>query len=190
MSIWKTLGPGILFAGTAIGVSHLVQSTRAGAQWGLGLVVVLVLANLIKYPAFAFGPHYAAATGKTLLEGYRNQGRWALVLFGLMTIGTMFTVQAAVAVVTAELVKVTFGWSVSPEWIAVGLVSACAGILAVGRFRWLDRTIKFTVAVLTVSTLVATIVVWPRIDFDSFALLPPVDGKLLLFMAAGRRDRW
>ena len=26
----RTLGPGILFASTAIGVSHLVQSTRAG----------------------------------------------------------------------------------------------------------------------------------------------------------------
>ena len=29
----KTLGPGILFASTAIGVSHLVQSTRAGAEY-------------------------------------------------------------------------------------------------------------------------------------------------------------
>ncbi len=28
----KTFGPGILFACTAIGVSHLVQSTRAGAE--------------------------------------------------------------------------------------------------------------------------------------------------------------
>ena len=31
----KTAGPGILFACTAIGVSHLVQSTRAGADYGL-----------------------------------------------------------------------------------------------------------------------------------------------------------
>ncbi|MGB2229355.1 MAG: hypothetical protein ACPHZB_07495, partial [Flavobacteriales bacterium] len=30
----KTLGPGILFASTCIGVSHLVQSTRAGALAG------------------------------------------------------------------------------------------------------------------------------------------------------------
>jgi len=29
----KTAGPGILFASTAIGVSHLIQSTRAGAVW-------------------------------------------------------------------------------------------------------------------------------------------------------------
>ena len=34
----KNLGPGLLFAGAAIGVSHLVQSTRAGADFGLGLI--------------------------------------------------------------------------------------------------------------------------------------------------------
>ena len=37
----KTLGPGILFASTAIGVSHLVQSTRAGANYGFGLLFLL-----------------------------------------------------------------------------------------------------------------------------------------------------
>ena len=39
----KTLGPGILFASTAIGVSHLVQSTRAGAKYGFGLLILSLL---------------------------------------------------------------------------------------------------------------------------------------------------
>lgn len=30
--LMRVLGPGILFAGTSIGGSHLVQSTRAGAE--------------------------------------------------------------------------------------------------------------------------------------------------------------
>ena len=45
-NLLKTLGPGILFASTAIGVSHLVQSTRSGAEFGFGLVLVVILANL------------------------------------------------------------------------------------------------------------------------------------------------
>ena len=32
-----SFGPGLLWAATAIGVSHLVQSTRAGASAGFGL---------------------------------------------------------------------------------------------------------------------------------------------------------
>lgn len=46
------LGPGLLFAGAAIGVSHLVQSTRAGAEFGMGLIWALLLVNLFKYPFF------------------------------------------------------------------------------------------------------------------------------------------
>ena len=51
-SILKKLGPGLLFAGAAIGVSHLVQSTKAGADFGLGLIWALIIANLFKYPFF------------------------------------------------------------------------------------------------------------------------------------------
>ena len=30
----KSLGPGLMWAGAAVGVSHLIQSTRAGANFG------------------------------------------------------------------------------------------------------------------------------------------------------------
>jgi Mn2+/Fe2+ NRAMP family transporter len=107
----KALGPGILWAGAAVGVSHLVQSTRAGASYGLGLLGLVIIANIFKYPAFSFGPRYAAATGTSLLEGYRRQGRWALILYTLLTLGTMFTIQAVVTVVTAGLGVALLGWS-------------------------------------------------------------------------------
>ena len=68
---YKILGPGLLYAGAAIGVSHLVQSTRAGADFGYGLVWAVLLANFLKYPFFEYGPRYAASTGKSLLHGYQ-----------------------------------------------------------------------------------------------------------------------
>ena len=48
INFFKKLGPGLLFAGAAIGVSHLVQSTRAGADFGFSLIWALILANFIK----------------------------------------------------------------------------------------------------------------------------------------------
>ena len=63
----RVLGPGMLFAAAAVGVSHLVQSTRAGAVYGLAMLVPIVLANALKYPAFRFGPEYAAAARTSLL---------------------------------------------------------------------------------------------------------------------------
>jgi Mn2+/Fe2+ NRAMP family transporter len=64
-TLLKAIGPGILLAGAAIGVSHLVQATRAGAEFRFGLLGLLVLACATKYPFLEFGPRYAAATGRT-----------------------------------------------------------------------------------------------------------------------------
>lgn len=171
----RALGPGLLFAAAAVGVSHLVQSTRAGAQYGLEMVAVVVAANLLKYPAFRFGPQYAAATGTSLLEGYRRRGRFAVALYGALTLATMFTVQAAVTIVTAGLALAVLGAQVSAATASAAILLACAGVLAVGRFRWLDRVVKVLVAILTVSTVLATGLVllrapelgaslWPRFD--------------------------
>ncbi len=157
--ILKSLGPGLLWAGAAIGVSHLVQSTRAGASFGFALVWAVILANVFKYPFFEFGPRYAAATGESLLEGYRRLGRWTVAVFTLLTFGTMFTVLAAVTAVTAGLAARITGLTVSPLiWCAV-LLAVCGLILIPGRYPLLDKTIKAVIVLLTLSTLTALVIV-------------------------------
>lgn len=148
----KSLGPGLLWAGAAIGVSHLVQSTRAGANYGFALVWAVLLANIFKYPFFEYGPRYAAATGENLLQGYKRLGTWVLVLFFLLTFGTMFTIQAAVTIVTAALLSFASGGGLSPlQWSMIVLV-VCMFLLAVGKYSLLDKTIKVVIVALTVST--------------------------------------
>ena len=186
-AFFAAFGPGILFAGAAVGVSHLVQSTRAGADFGLGFLVVVLVANLVKYPAFRFGPEYAAATSTSLLEGYRRQGRFALVLYGLLTVATMFTVQAAITLVTAGLAKFLFGLELPVIAVAVVLNIVCASVLALGRYPLLDRVTKGIVALLTVSTLIATAAVLPDVPFSTIALWPKQGGgdlQTILFSAA------
>jgi len=185
--LWKAIGPGVLFTGAAVGVSHLVQSTRAGAMFGFGLVLVIVLANAAKYPAFRFGPQYAAATHTSLLEGYRRQGKWALVVYALFTVGTMFTVQAAVTMVTAGLAIFLLGIDASPVLVSAVLFAICAGLLAAGRYRWLDLIGKVVVTILAVSTLAATALALPRVDWSQMVLWVPLeelDLTAVFFIAA------
>ena len=163
---WAALGPGLLFAGAAVGVSHLVQSTRAGAVYGLSLAIFVVLANLLKYPAFSFAPRYAAATGTSLLEAYRRQGRWALWLYAAVTVGTMFAVQAAVTLVTAGLAEALFGGALGPLGYAAAITGFAALTAAVGGFAALDRAMKVIMAALTLSTLAATAMALPRVDWS------------------------
>ncbi|MCA8912496.1 MAG: Nramp family divalent metal transporter [Planctomycetes bacterium] len=187
-SFWKALGPGLLWAGAAVGVSHLVQSTRAGASFGFALLGVLVVANIFKYPAFSFGPRYAAATGTSLLEGYRRQGKWALVLYGLLTLGTMFTVQAVVTLVTAALLSALFGLKNAVVWLSAVLTIVCAGLLAIGHYKWLDKIVKVVVAILTVTTVLATILALPKIDWGSTTFVMSsdffTDPPMILFLVA------
>src|SRR5690606_41984837 len=80
------LGPAIVMAGASIGVSHVVQASRAGADFGMQLLILVVLANVLKYPFFGFGHRYYAATGEHLLAGYKRLHPGVLVLFLILNI--------------------------------------------------------------------------------------------------------
>ncbi len=153
----KSLGPGLLWAGAAIGVSHLVQSSRAGAIYGFDLVGIILLINLFKYPFFEFGPRYAASTGESLLQGYNRLGKWGLILYVLLTLGTMFTLQAAITAVTAGLFSNVFPGSFTPfTWALIILITGIL-IITIGKFSFLDKIIKFIISLLAISTLVAVV---------------------------------
>ena len=153
----KKLGPGLLFAGAAIGVSHLVQSTRAGAEFGLGLLWALLLVNLFKYPFFQYGPRYASATGESLLDGYKKLGKGVLVAYFILSLATMFTIQTAVTIVTAGLASSLFGDFVSIEVWTVIILIICLSLLIIGKYKLLDNLMKIIIIVLTISTLVAVV---------------------------------
>lgn len=155
--ILKTLGPGILFASTAIGVSHLVQSTRAGADFGFKLIPFIIAANLFKYPFFEFGARYANSTGESLIDGYAKIGRWMLWLYFLITLGSMFFVSAAVGAVTSGFLQNLFGIGDWGMWATAALFGSCLLLLVIGSFKALDSLIKVIGAVLLISTIVAFI---------------------------------
>lgn len=183
----QKLGPGLLFAGAAVGVSHLVLSTRAGADYGFGLIWLVVLANLMKYPFFEFGPRYAMATGESLLEGYHRIGKWVLWLFVIMSLGTIFTVQTAVTIVTASLASQLFALELPLAYWALIILSVSAVILIVGKYKVLDKLMKWIIIVLSVSTLIAVIIAAsnyiPNERPLNLVQILPTDRSLLLFFA-------
>lgn len=158
LSKFRKLGPGLLFAGAAIGVSHLVQSTRAGADYGWGLLWALLLVNLFKYPFFQFGPRYALATGESLLDGYYKLGKVYLWIYFFLNIATMFTIQTAVTIVTAGLASNLFDISTNMIYWSIGITTVCYAVLLIGRYQLLDKFMKIIIVVLTISSVVAVLV--------------------------------
>jgi Mn2+/Fe2+ NRAMP family transporter len=151
----KTAGPGILFACTAIGVSHLVQSTRAGADFGLLILGFVILVLLLKYPFFEYGSRYANSTQTSIIDGYKKLGKPALWLYFLLTISSMFFVTGAVGFVTAGFFENLFGIDFLREWTVIILFAVCVGTLAIGKYNVLDSLIKIIAIVLLISTISA-----------------------------------
>lgn len=183
----KTLGPGILFATTAIGVSHLVQSTRAGAEYGFALIGFALMANVLKYPFFEFGSRYANATGKSLIYGYHKLGKGMLVLYLAITLISMFTVAAAVTYVCVGLMINLFQLSLDPSEASILLMAVCMAVLLSGKFSLLDGLIKLIGSVLLISTLMAFLMtLWhgPVATWDQLVLPLELDKKNVFFLIA------
>ncbi|MBO6517708.1 MAG: divalent metal cation transporter [Bacteroidia bacterium] len=159
LSKLKALGPGLLYAGAAVGVSHIVQSTRAGAEYGYILIIGIILAHIFKYPFFELGPKFTQFTGQNLLHGYARLSKWALVVVAILTVATMFTIQAAVTIVTAGLaLKITnLAGVITPVTMSVALLIICTLISAVGRFNVLDKLMKVIMVTLSITTVVAVV---------------------------------
>ena len=177
----KTLGPGILFASTAIGVSHLVQSTRAGANYGFGFLFFIIIANLLKYPFFEFGSRFANATETSIIDGYKKLGEWVLWSYLIITLISMFFITSAVGAVTSGFLQNLFNTTEIGIWNHIILFAICVGILSFGKYDSLDRLIKIIGFTLLISTLTAFILVlikgpvsntlFPIIDYNKNDIL-------------------
>jgi len=184
IKIIAKLGPGLLFAGAAIGVSHLVQSTRAGAEFGWGLIWALILVNIFKYPFFQYGPRYAIATGESLLDGYYKIGKVFLITYFILNLATMFTIQTAVTIVTAGLASSLFGITDNMVLWSLIITIMCYIILLLGKYQILDKIIKVIILILAISTIFSTGVASINTDeVYSFKQIFP-SGSGLVFLVA------
>ncbi|MEX1383397.1 NRAMP family divalent metal transporter, partial [Lutibacter sp.] len=134
---------------------------------GFGLIWALVLIHIVKYPFFQFGPRYATATGESLLDGYKKLGKGVLLTYFILNLATMFTIQAAVTIVTAGLAATLFGITTNPVIWSIIITLICFSLLVIGKYKLLDNLMKLIIITLTISTLVALTIAY----FNSNATL-------------------
>lgn len=156
----KNLGPGLLFACMAIGTSHLVLSTKAGAQYGWVMIIPILLANILKYPFFEFGIRYTAVTEKSLIEGYLNLGKKYLWIYAIVTIVSIFTLLAALYVVTAGLLMNLLNISgIGLSAVVLCLFVFISSVLIIGRYQFLENSLKAVISILFVALIITTVLV-------------------------------
>ena len=159
---WKSrlgaLGPGILMATAAIGGSHLVASTQAGALFGWQLFWLIVVVNVLKYPFFRFGMEYTLATKNSLVEGYKNQGPGYFYSFIALNIIAAVVNTAGVLLLTASLLHYALPISIPVTLLCWVILAMCLIILLLGHFKALDNVAKAIMGLLTIATITALVI--------------------------------
>ncbi|WP_305373307.1 NRAMP family divalent metal transporter [Photobacterium leiognathi] len=145
-------------ASAAVGGSHLVASTKAGAIYGWQLAVLIILVNLFKYPFFRAGIQYTMGTGRTLVEGYAKLGRPYLCLFLCLTTISAIINTAALLMFSASLLGYFIPFSLSMSSLSIIVLTTCLVILFTGHYKALDMLAKIIMAILTITTLIAVII--------------------------------
>lgn len=155
---WRAFGPGILMASAAIGGSHLISSTQAGALYGWQLAIMIILANVFKYPFYRFGTEYAYSTGDSLVVGYAKKSRAYLWIFFILCIMSGIISTGAVALLCAVILGHLFPFELGTLPLAAGVMIASWVLLVAGHYKVLDNITKWIIMALTVATIAAVAV--------------------------------
>ena len=154
----QSLGPGIMMATAAVGGSHLVASTKAGAIYGWQLAGLILLVNLFKYPFFRAGVQYTLGTGNSLIQGYDGLGRSYLWVFTGLSVISAIVNTAALLLFSASLLGYFLPFGLSLPVLSAVVAIACLAILFAGHYKALDGLSKGIMAVLVIATLSAVII--------------------------------
>ncbi|WP_228517731.1 NRAMP family divalent metal transporter [Aliidiomarina indica] len=144
-------------ATAAIGGSHLVASTQAGALFGWQLAGLILLVNVLKYPFFRFGVDYTLTHNESLLHGYFRKGRGYLWAFLLLNIVAAVVNTAGVLLLTASMLYFVIPHGPNVLILSAIILMVCLLILLLGKYRVLDTLARVMMVILAALTVLAVI---------------------------------
>lgn len=179
----SALGPGIILAASAVGGSHIIASTQAGAQFGFQLAGFIIAVNVLKYPFYAMAFHYSLCEGQSVLSGYAEKGRYYLPLFLLFNVVASLINIAAGTLLSAVLLQLLLPLPLSITGMSILVLVSFLFFLRRQPYQVLDRLSKHLMLILSVVTILALILAW--LNYDQSTLLLTTANALSPWTIAG-----
>ncbi len=174
--LWAVLlaiGPGIFCIGYTIGTGSVTSMAKAGSQFGMQLLWVLVLSCLFAWVMMEAYGRYAIVTGGTSLHGFKTRFRYGRTISLLIFIGVV-TAQwgnlSGLIGLTANGLYEAFRLfmpGLSPEnyWAVLGIAALLLAILYaflwVGRYSFFEKILVFFVTLMGLSFILSMFIVLP-----------------------------
>lgn len=153
-SLAKMIGPGLLVAAAGIGAGDMVSSTVAGANNGLLLLWVVLLAAFLKCVLNEGIARWQLASGKTALEGWSTEMP-AIVRYYFAIYLVLWTISVSSALTNAcglGIENLT-GGRIPRSWGAVIHSFVGFGSVLIGGFRGFEKVMKLLIGVMFFSII-------------------------------------
>ncbi len=197
-AVLLTIGPGIFCIGYTIGTGSVTSMAKAGSQFGMELLWVLVLSCLFAWVMMEAYGRYAIVTGDTSLHGFKTRFRFGRTIALLIFIGVV-TAQwgnlSGLIGLTANGLYEAFRLfmpGLSPEnyWAVLGiaafLIIMLYGFLWVGRYSFFEKILVFFVTLMGLSFILSMFIVLPppgEIVSGLIPRIPDVPGAKIMVAA-------
>lgn len=164
-NILNTLGPGIVVAATGIGAGDLIAAAVSGAQYGYTLLWAAIVGAVLKYVLNEGVSRWQLVNGSSLMQAWTEKLNtfFSWYFFVYLIIWSFIVAAALMAVCGLAAHAIIPGLNVA-QWGVVHSFLAVALVLG-GKYRWVERIMKFFIALMFVITITSAILIKPDMPY-------------------------
>ncbi len=192
------VGPGIFCIGYTIGTGSVTSMSKAGSQYGMQLLWVLILSCLFAWTLMEAYGRYAIITGKSAVYSFRTEMKFGKVLAILLIVGIVIgqwnSLSGIVGLSANALYEITRlffpSLSATNYWailgIAIALLIVLYSLLVVGQYSFFEKILVIFVTIMGISFLISMFMVFPDPAeiAKGFVISIPDDAEGKLMVAA------
>src|SRR5690606_19875483 len=176
---WRIIGPGLVVAATGIGAGDLVATMVAGSNYGYALLWAVVLGVVVKIALVEGAGRWTLATGRTIFDGWKSLGLWAVVYFGVYVVVWGFSYGAAAMSGVGLALNGLLPWLDVRYW---AMIAGVAGLLLVwfGKYKPFENVMAVLIGVMFVTVVGSAVATMPNLAEVAAGLVPVIpDGAVL-----------
>jgi Mn2+/Fe2+ NRAMP family transporter len=166
LSLFATIGPGLLVAATGVGAGDLATASFAGSLLGTGILWAPVLGAFLKYVVNEGLARWQLATGDTLIEGaVAKFGRiFGWLFLPYLLLWSFFVASALMSAcgVTLHAMIPVFD-DASDGKVAFGILASVVGMTLVytGGYPLFEKVMRVCIGIMFVTVVVTAALLWP-----------------------------
>ncbi len=196
-----SVGPGIFCIGYTIGTGSVTSMAKAGSEYGMQLLWVLVLSVVFAGVLMEAYGRYAVVTGDTAIHSFRKRLRYgpflAIVVIIGVVLGQMSSLSGIVGLSSNaiyELIHIFFPNTLAENYwavlsISVFILLTLYGLLWVGKYSFFEKILVVFVSLMGLCFLLSMFVVMPDPGDIVRGFVPSIpsgqDGKLMVAAFVG-----